>query len=117
MHHRVAVKLLQKQKVSKSLSSFTLSRNFTSADNILNSDLPNVTIPTGQIAPFIAQKTLQYSGAVAMEDGITGETLTYEELIDKVDHTMNEKKADLIYIQNDSTFCHHYLYAQHSLIM
>ena len=75
LHRRAADKLIQEQKVPKILSSITLSRSFTSVDNIVSSDLPDVTIPTGQITPFIAQKTLQYAGTVAMEDGITGETL------------------------------------------
>ena len=87
-HHTATGKLLQTKYGSKSVSSLTLSRSFTSVDNIVSSDLPDVTIPTGQITHFIAQKTVQYAGAVAMEDGITGETLTYDELIDKVNYEL-----------------------------
>ena len=50
----------------------------------MTSDLPDVNIPSGQITSFIAQKTLQYGGTVAMEDGITGETMTFHQLLDRV---------------------------------
>eukprot|EP00092_Neocalanus_flemingeri_P080749 GFUD01100762.1.p1 GENE.GFUD01100762.1~~GFUD01100762.1.p1 ORF type:complete len:572 (+),score=152.27 GFUD01100762.1:60-1775(+) len=84
LYHRGAGKLNQYKSVPKSLSNISLSRGFTSVENIVSSDLADVTIPTGQITPFIAQKTAQYSGTVAMEDAITGESLTYDELLDKV---------------------------------
>ena len=61
-----------------------------SSTNIVSSDLPDVVIPSGQITSFIAQKTAQFAGAVAMEDGITGRTYTYDELLDKV-RSLHEK--------------------------
>ena len=78
-------KLLQKQTVPSRLPSLILSKGFTSLDNIVMSNLPDVTIPTGQITTFIAQKTAHYAGTVALEDGVTGEMITYDELMDKVD--------------------------------
>ena len=79
--HRSTAKPLH---VPGSVSSISLSRGFTSSANIVHSDLPDVVIPGGQIPHLIAGKTAQYLGTVALEDGITGETVTYDQLLDQV---------------------------------
>ena len=61
-----------------------MCRSLVTSSNIVRSDLPDVVIPGGQITSFIADKLGQYRGAVAMEDGITGNTITYDQLLDKV---------------------------------
>jgi len=80
-----SARIFAKQVAPSNLLGHTLlQRSLTSSTNIVTSDLPDVAIPAGQVTSFIAQKTAQYAGAVAMEDGITGETLTYDQLSDKV---------------------------------
>ena len=61
-----------------------MCRSLVTSNNIVRSDLPDVVIPGGQITSFIADKLGEYRGAVAMEDGITGNNLTYDQLLDKV---------------------------------
>ena len=61
-----------------------MCRSLVTSSNIVRSDLPDVVIPGGQITSFIADKLGEYRGAVAMEDGITGNTITYDQLLDKV---------------------------------
>ena len=84
-------KILAKQTVPRSI----LSRSLISSANIVTSDLPDVSIPSGQITSFIAQKTLQYGGTVAMEDGITGETMTFHQLLDRVGENDLKVQGDL----------------------
>jgi len=82
-------------RVSSSLLAFgpktqlTISRNFITKEFVLHSDYPEVEVPKSLLTPYILDKIKSFGSKECLEDGVTGETITFDQLLEMVPSVSN----------------------------